>query len=242
MTRGPVAETAHVTHRFTPGLRFDGLWTYAARMPSGRRYWARLPATRTGGVAAADPQRAWWCVRQCVAVLNRMPWHSVHLPPGLPVQPECGDVALALGAMLADWNVKVLDESTAQAPLLRSTDALLANGCSLLQLQAEDLSVGAPPVFWAWVVGVEMHEKFKRAKRTSAFDVPGRPRALLIWPFGSKSPLTRNHALRMTVDGEGLCGVDGIDARRGRYRCIGAITVAQSDNHSAGNGGLSGSE
>ena len=97
-------------------------------------------------------------------------------------------MALALGAMLADWNVKVLDESTAQAPLLRSTDALLANGCSLLQLQAEDLSVGAPPVFWAWVVGVEMHEKFKRAKRTSAFDVPGRPRALLIWPFGSKSP------------------------------------------------------
>lgn len=76
-----MAETAHVTHRFTPGLRFDGLWTYAARMPSGRRYWARLPATRAGGVAAADPQRAWWCVRQCVAVLNRMPWHSVHLPP-----------------------------------------------------------------------------------------------------------------------------------------------------------------
>ena len=102
-------ETTHLTHRFTRGLRFDGLWTYSALTPSGRAYWARLPATRAGGMAAADPQRAWWCVRQCVAVLNRRPWRSAHLPSGLPAQPECGDVALALGAMLAYWNVKVLD-------------------------------------------------------------------------------------------------------------------------------------
>lgn len=242
MTRTPVVETAHVTHRFTPGLRFDGLWTYAARMPSGRTYWARLPPTRAGGMTAADPHRAWWCVRQCVAVLNRKPWQSVRLPPGLPVQPECGDVALALGAMLASWKVKVLDGSTTRAPLLRSTDALLASGCSLLQLQAEDSINGAQPVFWVWVIGVEMHERFQRAKRISAFDMPGRPRALLIWPFGSSSPLAWSHALRVRTDDEGLYEVDGIDARWNRYRCIGAITVASSDNHSDGNSGFSGSE
>ncbi|WP_448677678.1 hypothetical protein [Delftia acidovorans] len=230
-------ETTHLTHRFTRGLRFDGLWTYSALMPSGRAYWARLPPTRAGGVAAADPQRAWWCVRQCVAVLNRRPWRSAHLPSGLPAQPECGDVALALGAMLADWNVKVLDEPSTQAPLLRSTDALLAGGCSLLQLQTEDSSDGVQAVFWAWVIGVEMHERFQRAKRISAFDMPGRPGALLIWPFGS--PLAWNHALRVTVDGEGLCDVDGLDARASRYRCTAAITLEPLSNDIAINGSFS---
>src|SRR5256885_2490794 len=42
----------------------------------------------------------------------------------------------------------VLDEPSTQAPLLRSTDALLAGGCSLLQLQAEDSSDGVQAVFW----------------------------------------------------------------------------------------------
>lgn len=228
-----MAETAHLTHRFAPGLRFDGLWNYAARTPSGRTYWARLPATRAGGVAAADPQRAWWCVRQCVAVLNRRPWHSAHLPSGLPAQPECGDVALALGAMLEDWNVKVLHEPSTQAPLLRSTNALLAGGCSLLQLQAEDSSDGAQAVFWAWVIGVEMHERFQRAKRISAFEMPGRPRALLVWPFGS--PLAWNHALRVTVDDKGLCDAQGIDARGSRYRCTATITLEPLSNDLANN-------
>src|SRR5260370_25178091 len=61
-----------------------------------------------------------------------------------------------------------------------------------------------------------MHERCQRAKRISAFDMPGRPGALLSWPFGS--PLAWNHALRVTVDGEGLCDVDGLDARASRYR------------------------
>lgn len=220
-----MAEKAHLTHRFTPGLRFDGLWTYTARMHSGRTYWAQLPAIRAGGMAATDPQRAWWCVRQCVAVLNRRPWRSVRLPPGLPAQPECGDVALALSAMLVNWNVKVLDEPWPRAPLLRSTDALLAGGCSLLQLEAEDSSDGVHAVYWAWVIGVEMHERLRRAMRISAFEMPGRPRALLIWPFGSQSPLAWNHALRVTVDDEGLCDVDGIDARGSQYRCMATITL-----------------
>ncbi len=146
-------------------------------------------------------------------------------------------MALALGAMLADWNVKVLDDPSTQAPLLRSTDALLAGGCSLLQLQTEDSSDGVQAVFWAWVIGVEMHERFQRAKRISAFDMPGRPSALLIWPFGS--PLAWNHALRVTVDGEGLCDVDGLDARASRYRCTAAITLEPLSNDIAINGSFS---
>lgn len=232
-----VAETAHLTHRFAPGLRFDGLWTYAARMPSGRGYWARLPATRAGGVAAADPQRAWWCVRQCVAVLNRRPWQSAHLPSGLPVRPECGDVALVLGAMLADWTVRVLDEPWARAPLLRSTDALLGGGCSLLQLQAEDSDDGVQRVFWAWVIGVEMQERLPRAMRISAFEMLGRPRALLIWPFGS--PLAWSHALRVTVDDDGRCDAQGIDAHASRYRCMATITLEPPSHDMANNDGFS---
>src|SRR5256885_5935560 len=35
-TRSHMDETTHLTHRFTRGLRFDGLWTYSALTPSGR--------------------------------------------------------------------------------------------------------------------------------------------------------------------------------------------------------------
>mgnify|MGYP006193324185 CR=1 FL=1 len=60
---------------------------------------------------------------------------------------------------------------------------------------------------------------------------------LLIWPFGS--PLAWNHALRVTVDGEGLCDVDGLDARASRYRCTAAITLEPLSNDIAVNGSFS---
>ncbi len=33
----------HITHHFTPGLHFAARWKYAARAPSGRVCWSRLP-------------------------------------------------------------------------------------------------------------------------------------------------------------------------------------------------------
>lgn len=127
----------HITHHFTPGLRFDALWKYAIRTPAGRARWARLPLGQAECVVS-DPHGAWWCARRCAAVLRREAWQSVNLPPGLPLQPESGKVALALNALVPRCQV-VLNDSAAQAPLRPCTDALLAGGSALLQLQSDAL-------------------------------------------------------------------------------------------------------
>ena len=62
----------HLEHRYMYGLRFDGLWSYLARNSAGAWRWKALPLPEASSarVRLGDPQGAWWCARQCAAVMN----------------------------------------------------------------------------------------------------------------------------------------------------------------------------
>ena len=62
----------HLEHRSMDGLRFDGLWSYLARNSAGAWRWKALPLPETPSawIRLSDPQGAWWCARQCAAVMN----------------------------------------------------------------------------------------------------------------------------------------------------------------------------
>lgn len=48
----------HITHHFTPGLRFDALWQYQTLKPSGDTRWAPLPLS-IGMRDGVEAQGAW---------------------------------------------------------------------------------------------------------------------------------------------------------------------------------------
>lgn len=223
----------HITHHFTPGLRFDARWKYAARTASGRAYWSRLPLAQPDA-GNHDPHGAWWCVRRCAAVLQREMWQSVDLPAGMPLRPDPEDVALALGALMPRWQV-MLDTSGEQRLLQHCTQALLAGGGAVLQLQSEALHRRPQSTFWAWAVGVEMHQKMLHTPVApwSTRRAP-RPGALLTIPFGWSMPWACGYAARLQMNRSGRCDVDGIDGQWRECRCLAAVTVVPTQVRRAG--------
>lgn len=230
-----MSEAMHITHHFTPGLHFAARWKYAARAPSGRACWSRLPLGQPDA-GRADPHGAWWCVRRCAAVLRREMWQSVDLPPGMPLRPGPEDVALALHALMPRWQVQLSAGAGAgHSPLQSCTRALLAGGGAVLQLQSEALHRCPQSTFWAWVIGVEMHQRMLPApvKPWPSCRAP-RPVALLAIPFGWSMPWACGYAARVQVNRDGHCDVDGIDGQWRECRCLAAITLSPAQRGNAG--------
>lgn len=223
----------HITHHLTPGLRFAARWKYAARAPSDRACWSRLPLGQPDA-GRVDPHGAWWCVRRCAAVLRREVWQSVDLPPGMPLRPGPEDVAMALHALMPRWQVQ-LSAGAGHSPLQSCTRALLAGGGAVLQLQSEALNRRPQSTFWAWVIGVEMHQRMLPApvKPWPSCRAP-RPVALLAIPFGWSMPWACGYAARVQVNRDGHCDVDGIDGQWRECRCLAAITLSPAQRGNAG--------
>ncbi|MBK0111682.1 MULTISPECIES: hypothetical protein [unclassified Delftia] len=201
----------HLMHRFIPHLRFDTLWQYQRRMPSGRTRWGTLPMGQDLR-EKADPQGAWLCVRRCVAVAVRQPWRSLRLPPGLPLFPEAGDVASCLSRLLPGWQVQ-RGEGSKQTMAL-CAKALAQGGSAMLRLELR--SRDRTDICWAWVVGVEM-----QVKKTGRID----SRSLLIVPFYWFTPWACGYAARFRIGADGQCKLDGTDGQLTQCRCLAFIAL-----------------
>lgn len=230
----------HITHHFTPGLRFDTFWKYQTLTPSGSTHWAHLPLS-TGTRDDLDPHGAWWCSRRCAAVLLRRPWQAMRMPYGLPAQPGAAEVVQALGELLPGWQV-AQPAYAAQAPVKPCAQALDQGGSALLLLQSAPRGGQVQRTYWAWVVGVELQEKRPRADpacRAMALPACRKPagpplaagmrpysRALLAVPFGWPMPMSAGYTARVCMQGPGRCHVDGILGQRSESRCLAAIAVS----------------
>ena len=159
----------HLEHRYMEGLRFDGLWSYLKRNSTGAWRWKVLPMPEapSAWVRLGDPQGAWWCARQCSAVMSpsAVPPQSLVKTP-MP-HPEPTALAQALQAFLPDCSVQMREcGDTANQRIDIAADiaadmaqVLQAGGCTLLRLESLDRKVerndNSPNVRWAWMVGME---------------------------------------------------------------------------------------
>lgn len=167
----------HLEQRYMDGLKFDGVWSHVARNSAGAWRWKALPLPETplARVRLGDPQGAWWCARQCVAVMSpsAVPPQSLVKTP-MP-HPEPAALVQALQAFLPDCSVQMRecgDKANQPIDIAANIDAnvaadiaadmaqvLHAGGCALLRLESLDRKVerndSSPNVRWAWMVGME---------------------------------------------------------------------------------------
>ncbi|MFG5775768.1 hypothetical protein ACFIQF_01720 [Comamonas sp. J-3] len=220
----------HLEHRYIDGLRFDGVWSYAARNSAGAWRWKALPLPETPSarVRLGGPQGAWWCARQCAAVMSTSAVSPQSLVKTQMPHSEPAALAQALQAFLPDCSVQMREcgDTASQAmdiTVNMATDmaqVLQAGGCALLRLESLDRKVecndSSPNVRWAWMVGMEAWHQ-ARADRpmqgsTNSTVTDSTVHALLVvgphWPapwgsgFGAK--------LRPQVDGSWrLASADG---------------------------------
>ena len=177
------SHSLHLAHRYMDGLRFDGVWSHVARNSAGAWRWKALPLPIMPAMPKApsarsrlgDPQGAWWCARQCAAVMSpsAVPAQSLVKTPMPP--PEPAALVQALQALLPNCTVQIREcGDTASQPIdiAANIDAnvaadiaadmaqvLHAGGCALLRLESLDRKVecndSSPNVRWAWMVGME---------------------------------------------------------------------------------------
>ena len=215
----------HITHRFTPGLRFDTFWRYLTYTPSGEAYWAHLPLS-TGARDAIDPNGAWWCSRRCAAVLLHRPWQAMRMPSGLPAQPSATEVTQVMEQLLPGWQVlhhtqSALNDKAGPGLIPPCAQALEQGGSAVLLLHCTGRKWLAQRTFWAWVVGIEMQER-----QETAYTAQRISRALLTVPFGWPMPWSSGYTARVWMHSPGECQVDGIYGQWRQSRCLAAIAVS----------------
>ena len=155
----------YLEHRYMDGLRFDGVWTYLARNRVGAWRWKALPLPEapSAWIRRRDPQGAWWCVRQCAAVMNpsAVPPRSLVNTP-IP-HPDPVSLAQALQTLLPDCSIQVREYADAVNQTMdiaatvatEMTRVLQAGGCALLRLEGGANTDRSPRVRWVWMVGIE---------------------------------------------------------------------------------------
>ena len=155
----------HLAHRYVDRLRFDGGWTYLARNRAGAWRWKALPLPEapSAWVKLGDPQGAWWCARQCAAVMSQSavpPQSLVNTP--IP-HPDSVSLAQALQALLPDCSVQMREVGDTANPAMDVTvniaadmaKVLQAGGSALLRLESVVRASSISAVRWAWMVGIE---------------------------------------------------------------------------------------
>ena len=234
---GPVpSHSLHLAHRYMDGLRFDGVWSHVARNSAGAWRWKALPLPIMPAMPKApsarsrlgDPQGAWWCARQCAAVMSPSAVPPQPLVKTPMPHPEPAALAQALQAFLPNCAVQMREcGDTANQSMdiavnmaADMAQVLRAEGCALLRLESLDRKVerndNSLNVRWAWMVGMEVWHQ-ARADRpmrgsTNSTVTDSTVHALLVvgphWPapwaggFGAK--------LRPQVDGSWrLASTDG---------------------------------
>lgn len=214
------AASFQLQHRYMAGLRFNGIWESQVRARAGQWRWKALdlwePSSRE--TREMDPQGAWWCVRQCSALMGKRSRTSPQLPK---LRSPCPEPSEMLQALLPSCNARELNTDDAEGPPGRYIDDLLATiekqGCALLRFEANARASEPSRVRWVWMVGTEARVG---DNSLSALLVVGPH-----WPapwgsgFGAKAQRLPNTSWK-------ICSVDG-EVMRGRLTaCITAGPAA----------------
>lgn len=214
------AASFQLQHRYMAGLRFNGIWESQIRARAGHWRWKAMdlwePSSRE--TREFDPQGAWWCVRQCSALMGR---RSLASPQLSKLRSPCPEPSEMLQALPTSCKARELDTKDAEGTLGSYVDDLVATiekqGCALLRFEATARAPEPSRVRWVWMVGTEARVE---DNSFSALLVVGPH-----WPapwgsgFGAK-------AQRLPDTSWKICSVDG-EVMRGRLTaCITAGPAA----------------
>ena len=210
----PVA-SFQLQHRYMAGLRFNGSWEYQVQARAGQWRWKAMDLWEPSSeMLESDPQGAWWCVRQCSALVSRRSRASSQLPK--PRSP-CPEPSEMLQELPLSCKARELNTDDAEGTLGRYIDDLLATiekqGCALLRFEATARASEPSRVRWVWMVGTEARVG---DNSLSALLVVG-PRWPAPWGsgFGAKAQPLPDASWK-------ICSVDG-EVMRGRL--TGCITA-----------------
>jgi len=212
-------------HRYMAGLRFNGIWEYQVQAQAGQWRWKALDLGEQppSGTRELDPQGAWWCVRQCSALMGQRSRASLQIPK--PRSP-CPEPSEMLQALPPSCKARELNTEDAEGALGRYIDDLVATiekqGCALLRFEATARASEPSRVRWVWMVGTEARVG---DNRLSALLVVG-PRWPAPWGsgFGAKAQPLPDASWK-------ICSVDG-EVMRGRL--TGCITAGPAFGASLG--------
>jgi len=210
------AASFQLQHRYMAGLRFNGIWEYQVQARAGQWRWKAMdlwePSSRE--TREFDPQGAWWCVRQCCALVGQRSRASPQIPK--PRSP-CPEPSEMLQALPPSCKARELNTEDAEGALGRYIDDLVATiekqGCALLRFEATARASEPSRVRWVWMVGTEARVG---DNSLSALLVVG-PRWPAPWGsgFGAKAQPLPDASWK-------ICSVDG-EVMRGRL--TGCITA-----------------
>lgn len=152
------AVSFQLQHRYMAGLRFNGSWESQVRARAGQWRWKAFdlwePSSRE--TRELDPQGAWWCVRQCSALMGQRSRTSPQLPK---LRSPCPEPSEMLQALLPSCNALELNTDDAEGPPGHFIDELVATiekqGCALLRFEAAARPSVPSRVRWVWMVGTE---------------------------------------------------------------------------------------
>ncbi len=196
-----------------------------------------LLVAAAAGAAGCRQGRSAWCLVVCTALRCRAAAGDV------AVGGSAARHALAAGAGRCGAGSARADAALAGAAQRRSraqsAAVLHAGAAGGRRGRAATAVRGAnrcpQSTFWAWVIGVEMHQRMLPApvKPWPSCRAP-RPVALLAIPFGWSMPWACGYAARVQVNRDGHCDVDGIDGQWRECRCLAAITLSPVQRGNAG--------
>ncbi|MEJ5152572.1 hypothetical protein [Comamonas sp. MYb396] len=133
------AASFQLQHRYMAGLRFNGFWEYQVQARAGQWRWKalHLGEQHSNETRKLDPQGAWWCVRQCSALVGR---RSLASPQLLQPRSPCPDPSEMLQALPPSCKAREPSTEIPEKALGTYIDDLVATieeqGCALLRFEA----------------------------------------------------------------------------------------------------------
>ena len=217
------AASFQLQHRYMAGLRFNGFWEYQVQARAGQWRWKALHPgeQQSNETRKLDPQGAWWCVRQCSALVGRRSRASPQLPKPRSSCPEPSEM---LQALPLSCKARELDTEDAEGALGSYIDDLVATiekqGCALLRFEATARASEPSRVCWVWMVGTEARVG---DNSLSALLVVG-PR----WP----APWGSGFGARVQAQFDGSWKICSVDGKVMQVRMTDCITVEHSNSAS----------
>ncbi|MDH5858810.1 hypothetical protein [Lampropedia aestuarii] len=204
-----------LVHHYMRGIRFEGLWEYQVRSPSGRMRWKQL-SMHSESAQTLDEDGFEWCLRRCAAVMAQQPLRKAKIDAELS---ELGPDANQWKRRLpncAIWRFNEVGESVKELLAI----VLKKGGCALmkLELQRNQPKKQESDVCWVWVVGLEL-------QRVSVADRLTRTMAALVVSQTWAAPWASGFGARISWDDAGQCVLCSVDGHRLQGQCFEMVAI-----------------
>lgn len=143
--------------------------------------------------------------------------------------PDIKEVADILQNLLPDHILQVLDVIT-RISIADMVKVLEGRGCALLQIKADPFAIGALPVCWIWMVGVETRH-YNRTDGERQSSAAGEVQALLVVGPQCPAPWGSGFGAKVYLLEDGTCQLRSVDGQlmQGRLAVVSVLKPGDGD-------------